>query len=190
MDSHFKRAVSFAVTAMIMATSAIPALSASGNGETQTDKVTVVDGNLVLEAENASKDADCTVKDTSSGSGGECVFVKNGTIEFSVPAAVEAAEYTFDVVARYPFGYKENYVNVNDGYLSTIKGSNGSWTAHTLTATLGGGDTIQVDTSWGWFELDCIVVKSIKLFGRHSNSRNDNDCVFRNNNHNDKYNYS
>lgn len=109
----------------------------------------------VLEAENSTLSGSYEISSDSNASGGKYVRTAKDTyIEFCVPAS---GTYQCSVRVKYPFGQKENYVNLNGRWIQTIKGSNSSWEDVDLgQKTLSAGDKIQISMGWGYFDVDCL----------------------------------
>lgn len=121
----------------------------------------------VLEAEDSEGVLDSNVKydELASGNRYLCAYQKD-SLKFKVPSNLKEGNYTVIVTAKHPYGYKENYVNLNGKRIGTIVGSLYTWEDYTFSnQTVNPNDEIEIELYWGWFDVD-----SVKLISEETSS--------------------
>lgn len=113
----------------------------------------------ILEAENTALNSNRSIKDDSIASSNQYLHIKenNSKVSFTVPSDLESGTYTITVTAKHPYGYKENYVNLNGERIGTIVGDFSQWQDYSFTnQTISANDVIEIELYWGWFDVDSI----------------------------------
>lgn len=112
----------------------------------------------ILEAENAIlSDYYIVGNDASSSNGSYISAYQNTGFTFTLPSDFEAGNYTITVTAKHPYGYKKNYLNLNNECIGIIIGSDSSWQDYSFeNINISSGDVISLQMYWGWFDVDCI----------------------------------
>ena len=112
----------------------------------------------VLEAENAALSNSYDVRyDTLTSNNYYVSAYQNTGMVFTVPSDIDEGEYAVTVVAKHPYGYKQNYVELNGTNIGTITGDKSTWEEYSFEPqSISPSDTIEIDMYWGWFDVDCI----------------------------------
>jgi hypothetical protein len=136
-----------------------------GNKRT-SEPVRIVVGSptiVKLEAENAALEGTPNVRTNPAASNGRYVTMQQtGTITWQLPGVPAAG--TYDIVFGYRLSYdtpKSQYINVNGERITELvfDGAMYAWLEKGLTIGLVQGDnTVQMELSWGWMDLDYLGV--------------------------------
>ena len=107
------------------------------------------------EAEEATLEGDAAAK-------GTYVDMNEGNIVFPNVSVETTGKYTITVHCAGAYGYKENFVKVNDNTAGKIVNEEGNdFIDASVTATLNAGkNTITIAKSWGWIKVDYIEVST------------------------------
>ena len=144
------------------------AIATDNQGHQRTsNKVVITVGSQTmkrLEAENAIRQGNITVKSDPLASGGAYLDIptQSGSVTWNIPGVPVAGNYPIKFGYKLPYATpKDQFLNINGVRVDTLIFTGNSTTWGELTTNIDlikGNNAIQMELSWGWMYLDYLSV--------------------------------